>query len=115
MAAPLLVIGLDGATLDLVRPWAAEGRLPVLRGLMQRGTWGRLRGAFPHHDGARSVVVLDVERIADSCGYGVPLYDYRGERPQLPAWAGRKGPAGVARYQAEKNRQSIDGLPGLRG
>ena len=47
MAAPLLVIGLDGATLDLVRPWAAEGRLPVLRGLMQRGTWGRLRSTVP--------------------------------------------------------------------
>jgi len=47
VAAPLLVIGLDGATLDLVRPWAAEGRLPVLRGLMQRGTWGRLRSTVP--------------------------------------------------------------------
>jgi hypothetical protein len=77
--------------------------------------WDRLRGAFPHFDGARSVVVLEVERIADSCGFGVPLFDYHGERPQLPAWADRTGPAGVARYQAEKNRRSIDDLPGLRG
>ena len=47
MAAPLLVIGLDGATLDLVRPWAAAGRLPVLAGLMARGAWGRLRSTIP--------------------------------------------------------------------
>jgi predicted AlkP superfamily phosphohydrolase/phosphomutase len=45
--APLLVVGLDGATLDLVRPWAADGRLPVLAGLLARGTWGRLRSTVP--------------------------------------------------------------------
>jgi predicted AlkP superfamily phosphohydrolase/phosphomutase len=45
--APLLVIGLDGATLDLVLPWAASGRLPVLAGLLARGAWGRLRSTVP--------------------------------------------------------------------
>jgi len=45
--APLLVIGLDGASLDLVRPWADEGRLPVLAALMKRGAWGRLRSTVP--------------------------------------------------------------------
>ncbi len=47
MKPPLLVIGLDGATLDLVRPWAASGRLPVLAGLMARGAWGSLRSTIP--------------------------------------------------------------------
>src|SRR5262245_3903782 len=47
MGAPLLVIGLDGASLDLIRPWAAAGRLPVLAGLMARGAWGRLRSTIP--------------------------------------------------------------------
>jgi predicted AlkP superfamily phosphohydrolase/phosphomutase len=47
VARPLLVIGLDGATLDLVSPWAAGGRLPVLAGLMARGAWGRLRSTVP--------------------------------------------------------------------
>jgi len=47
MAPPLLVIGLDGAALDLVRPWAAAGRLPVLGDLMARGAWGRLRSTVP--------------------------------------------------------------------
>jgi predicted AlkP superfamily phosphohydrolase/phosphomutase len=44
---PLLVIGLDGATLDLVRPWVTEGRLPHLARLMEGGAWGRLRSTIP--------------------------------------------------------------------
>jgi len=43
----LLVVGLDGATLDLVRPWAAAGRLPVLKRLMDAGAWGALRSTVP--------------------------------------------------------------------
>jgi predicted AlkP superfamily phosphohydrolase/phosphomutase len=44
---PLLVIGLDGATLDLVGPWIAAGRLPALGALVERGAWGRLRSTLP--------------------------------------------------------------------
>ncbi|HXJ35654.1 MAG TPA: alkaline phosphatase family protein, partial [Candidatus Eisenbacteria bacterium] len=47
MRAPLLVVGLDGATLDLVAPWAVAGKLPVLEGLMRRGACGRLRSTTP--------------------------------------------------------------------
>ncbi|MGH7894011.1 MAG: alkaline phosphatase family protein, partial [Candidatus Binatia bacterium] len=47
MRVPLVVIGLDGATLDLTLPWAAEGRLPVLDALMRRGAWARLRSTTP--------------------------------------------------------------------
>lgn len=74
-----------------------------------------LRARFPgHHDGVRSVIKIAVERIADSCGYGVPRYEYRGERSQLPAWVQKKGQDGLVQYRAEHNRASIDGLPGLR-
>jgi predicted AlkP superfamily phosphohydrolase/phosphomutase len=45
--SPLLVIGLDGATLDLVRPWVRAGRLPVLGRLMAAGAWGVLRSTVP--------------------------------------------------------------------
>src|SRR5438093_8077543 len=45
--ARLLVIGLDGATLDLVRPWIAAGRLPVLGRLVAEGAWGALRSTIP--------------------------------------------------------------------
>ena len=74
-----------------------------------------LRGRFPEAPGTRGVVRVALERIADSCGYGVPLYRYEGERSQLRAWAERKGPGGLRSYQKEKNLLSIDGLPGLRG
>jgi hypothetical protein len=65
----------------------------------------------------RAVIVVDVERIATSCGYGVPLMAYEGERPHLDAWAAKKlrvrGPDAIADYQAEKNEVSIDGLPAV--
>ena len=77
--------------------------------------WEGLVEQFPEHPGVRSVVVVEVERVADSCGDGVPLFEYVGQRRQLPAWAERKGAEEIARYQGRKNRQSIDGLPGLRG
>ena len=69
---------------------------------------------FPALDGERSVIVVDVARIADSCGYGVPLMTYVGERPQRLAWLARKRKQGeLDTYVAENNIASIDGLPGL--
>ena len=76
--------------------------------------WGELAGQFPEHAGARSVIVVELDRLADSCGYGVPLFEFAGQRTQLPAWAGRKGAEGLTQYKRQKNRESIDGLPGLR-
>ncbi len=62
----------------------------------------------------RSVIVVDVEHVSDSCGYGVPLYAYTGERDTLLRWAEKKGERGLVEYQTQKNARSIDGLPGLR-
>ena len=63
------------------------------------------------------MIRVDVERIADSCGFGVPLMAYEGERPQSQAWAETKlakgGPRALDDYVAEKNAVSIDGLPAL--
>jgi hypothetical protein len=72
-----------------------------------------LAARFPTYAGTRSVIEVTLERIADSCGYAVPLYRYEGERSQLLDWADRKGPEGVVAYRAERNVESIDGLPGL--
>lgn len=62
----------------------------------------------------RSVIRIEVSRIASSCGHGVPLYTYQGERPLMAAWSERKGVDGMVEYQREKNAASIDGLPGLQ-
>lgn len=100
---------------------AFEGRPLILR-LYGKGRavepgepgWDDLVANFPPHPATRSVVVMDIERIADSCGWGVPRYEYKGERDQLASYAESKGKAGLERYKAEKNRTSIDGLDGLR-
>ncbi|MGD9508059.1 MAG: pyridoxamine 5'-phosphate oxidase family protein, partial [Geminicoccaceae bacterium] len=60
---------------------------------------------------ARQIVALDVDLVQTSCGFGVPLYDYEGERPSLARWAENKGPEGLEAYRREKNAVSIDGLP----
>lgn len=61
--------------------------------------------------GARQIIRLDVDLVQTSCGYGVPLFDYKQPRPTLRAWAEAKGEDGLVAYRAEKNRQSIDGFP----
>jgi len=74
-----------------------------------------LRGNFGDYPGARSIIRIRATRISDSCGFGVPLYEQKGERDQLQRWAERKGPEGIAAYQRENNAESIDGLPSSLG
>jgi len=101
---------------------AFEGPPKIVR-LLGRGVvvapaderFAALRARFPaHHDGVRSVIRVAVARISDSCGYGVPRYEFVGERPQMAAWIEKKGAGGLVQYRATKNRESIDGLPGVR-
>ncbi len=70
---------------------------------------------FIEKDGfsVRSFIEIIVDRISDSCGYGVPLMDFVGHRPHMDDWSERKGEIGIRDYIQEKNRQSIDGLKGL--
>ncbi len=67
----------------------------------------------------RAIVLVEVERIADSCGYGVPLMKHEGNRPHMELWAAKKlrvgGPEALLEYQREKNARSIDGLPAVEG
>lgn len=61
--------------------------------------------------GGRQITFLDIDLVQTSCGYGVPFFDYVGERPILDRWAEAKGEDGLRAYRAEKNLSSIDGLP----
>jgi Pyridoxamine 5'-phosphate oxidase len=98
---------------------AFSGRPNIVR-LQGRGTVvptdspeaGPLLARFPTQPGARSVIVVDVTRISSSCGYGVPLMEYVGERTLLTEWAEKQGEDGLAEYRAKKNATSISGLPG---
>ncbi|EWT00517.1 pyridoxamine 5'-phosphate oxidase [Intrasporangium oryzae NRRL B-24470] len=70
-------------------------------------------GRFDNHPGIRGIVVVDVARVSDSCGYAVPLMTYEGDRDLLTSWADNRGPDGIATYQRTRNASSIDGLPAL--
>lgn len=65
----------------------------------------------------RSIVVVELDRVADSCGYGVPLMSYQGRREHQDLWAAKRlrvrGPDALLDYQREKNEVSIDGLPAV--
>ena len=69
-----------------------------------------LFGAMP---GARAVIRVHVDRVATSCGYGIPRLEYAEDRDTLFKWAEKKGAEGVSRYRSQKNAESIDGLPGI--
>jgi hypothetical protein len=60
--------------------------------------------------GARQIIRLDIDMVQTSCGYGVPLFDYKEGRPTLRRWAETKGEDGIAAYWREKNVRSIDGF-----
>jgi hypothetical protein len=74
---------------------------------------GEVLAAEDPGDGVRGAIRVHVDRVSDSCGYGVPLMEYVGERPQREAWLANKGADGVRAYVGEKNTVSIDGLRAL--
>ena len=72
-----------------------------------------LQVKFPKLPGARAIIKVLVSRVSTSCGYGVPLYEYVGNRDVLQKWAQQKGSERLIEYRLQNNSQSIDGLPGL--
>ncbi|MGB7355536.1 MAG: pyridoxamine 5'-phosphate oxidase family protein [Acidobacteriaceae bacterium] len=90
-------------------------RLSGLGRVLRRGTAEYrelLASAFKNEErpGARQIIVLDVEMVQTSCGFGVPLFSYMGERTNLDDWAANKGEDGLREYWQVKNSVSIDGL-----
>jgi len=75
--------------------------------------WAELRPLFPEYPGARVIILADITRVSDSCGYGIPKFDYIEERDTLEQWAEAKGSEGLPLYRKQKNALSIDGLPSL--
>ena len=73
--------------------------------------WEYLYALFEKLPGERQIIVLAIESVQTSCGYGVPLYEFKGERPTLKDWAQKKGETGIVEYWRKKNQTSIDGLP----
>jgi hypothetical protein len=73
--------------------------------------WADMIGLFPTFLGQRQIILLKIESLQTSCGFGVPRMELIQTRPTLDDWACKKGEAGLAEYRAKKNHTSIDGLP----
>lgn len=101
----LMFCAFDGAPLIL----RLYGKARVVH--QKDADWPALYSLFKPLPGARQIFDLAVSHVQTSCGMGVPLMDYRGERGSLEAWAEKKGEAGVRDYWTQKNQASIDGLP----
>ena len=73
-----------------------------------------LRALFPvQHNRLRAIIDVTVDRVQDSCGYGVPLMSFEGDRDRLTATWAAKDTAAAERFWAAKNPRSIDGLPAM--
>ncbi len=72
-----------------------------------------LSSQFPYRRGTRAYIRIRVNRISDSCGYAVPLYEFTGDRDVLDKWVEAKTDKGLEEYRLAKNGASIDGIKGL--
>lgn len=73
--------------------------------------WQTVSSLFDSLPGKRQIMMIDVESVQTSCGYGVPLYELKQERQMIIDWATKKGEQGIKDYWEAKNLKSIDGLP----
>jgi len=77
--------------------------------------WDEYAPHFVIYPSTRQIIVAEISKVQTSCGFGVPLYTYEGERKIHFEWAEKKGRDGLEEYVKEKNLQSIDGLPTVLG
>lgn len=73
--------------------------------------WKELAERFKIYSSTRQIIVADITAVQTSCGFGVPQYQYAGERNIHFEWAEKKGVKGLEQYMEEKNLYSLDGLP----
>lgn len=73
--------------------------------------WSQYLDLFPTLPGTRQIFLLNIDLVQTSCGMGVPLFDYSGDRDALNRWAVKKGESGIQQYWTQKNQVSLDGQP----
>lgn len=73
--------------------------------------WDAMEKLFTPHPTARQYVDFQFDLVQTSCGFGVPFYDFKEERDNMPKWIAAKGKEPIENYWREKNTVSLDGLP----
>lgn len=79
--------------------------------LPQHDEWAEMSAHFTIYPSTRHIIVADITRVQTSCGFGVPLYEYVGERDHHFKWADKLGREKLDQYIVDHNYTSIDGLP----
>ena len=75
--------------------------------------WNDLASHFEITKAARAIIKLSIERVADSCGWGVPMYDFKGHRAQYDDYMAQTDDDGLRQLQENHCLKSLDGLPAL--
>lgn len=75
------------------------------------GEWETYAPHFTIYPSTRQILIAEINLVQTSCGFGVPLFDYAGERDLHFEWAERKGEEGLKEYIRVNNLKSLDGLP----
>jgi len=122
-------LDLTGAENETAAHIAENGRLtlmfcsfdekPLILRLYGRGRvvhqrdseWQDLHSHFTLIPGERQIIVLEIESLMTTCGFGVPLYEFKEDRAMLPEFSCNMGDEKMDEYRHKKNQESIDGLP----
>ena len=99
--------------------WCAFDGPPLILRVYGRGNvvypddeaWGACDELIPATLGSRQYFNVEIELVMTSCGYGVPFYDFRDQRPAMRKWAEKKGTDGIEAYWRDTNAVSLDGKP----
>lgn len=101
----MMFCAMDGKPLILRLYGKAVARHP------RDAEWEELAALFEPHESSRQYVDFEIELVQNSCGFGVPFYEYKENRDNMDRWLASKGEDGVKDYWREKNQTSLDGLP----
>ena len=104
-------LDLTGSGAETIAHVKENGRARVVEA--GSAEFSQLADRFADYLGARSIVRIAVDRVSDSCGYGVPAMEFVRERENLPLDHAKRGADGLETYRQDNNTVSLDGLPAL--
>jgi hypothetical protein len=127
----LVYLDLIGSGVETIAHLLENGRIVIMMCAFERAPMimrfhGRGEVVEPHHPdferfkpmfvseiGIRSFIVIHLDRISDSCGFGVPVMEFKNHRKQLRTYCERNGEEKLNDYKMSHNANSIDGISGV--
>ena len=73
--------------------------------------WSDYIDHFAPHPSSRQLVLFDIDLVQTSCGFGVPFYEFAGDRDNMEKWLAKRDRNDIENYWADRNQTSLDGFP----